>query len=372
MEKPPATRSEKLKHWNAEHTLDFLFANALPATTGSLAVVLTLAFSLSFQPVSSRALIVWTVIGVIIACVRLSLGWGYSSRRTSCSPQFWLNSYRIIIFASGLLIGFGVWLFFENVSAAHQHLILFTVLGLTAAAIATHAVDQITFYCFLYPSCALTALRLLSFGEATYYALSFMLLLYVLVMGRAGRQTHSTLQQNFQLTHAMHYRATHDVLVSLLNRQEFENQFELLVQKTRHGVAMLFIDLDNFKELNDTLGHQAGDEALTQVSKVIKKCVRADDVSARLGGDEFVVFLLIDDVKEVERIANNILHNIGAITFPGEHTYEGLSASIGIAFHPNNKVVFSQLMRTADMACYKSKEMGKNQINISPVDQVVM
>lgn len=139
----------------------------------------------------------------------------------------------------------------------------------------------------------------------------------------------------------MQYRATNDALVGLLNREEFENQFEIRLPLTRHGVAMLFVDLDNFKPLNDTLGRQAGDRALQQVADIFRKSLRADDVVARLVGDEFVVLLFLDDISEIKKISDEILQGINAITFPGQHNYAGLSASIGIAFNHNNKVMFS-------------------------------
>jgi diguanylate cyclase (GGDEF)-like protein len=186
-------------------------------------------------------------------------------------------------------------------------------------------------------------------------------------MGRTGRQTYTTLQQIFRLTHTMHYRATHDYLVGLLNREEFENQFEIRLPLTRHGVAMLFIDLDNFKPLNDSLGHQAGDLALQEVADILVKSLRADDVVARLGGDEFVTFLFLDDIKEIEKIAEDILQGVNTITLPAQHNSAGLSASIGIAFSHNNKVMFSQLMRTADAACYESKKQGRNRMTVSHI-----
>lgn len=364
MVKMPAARTESIQQWKSTHTLDFLFANALPSVIGSFAVVLTLACTLAFQPVALIFLIIWTVLGGFIAFSRLALSWGFSKKQNRRSPAFWLNGYRGLTFSSGLLNGFGVWLFFDHVSPAHQLLILFSVVGLTAAAAATHSVDQVTFNSFMYPSCILATAKITFYGGSTYYALALMFLFYIFVMGRAGRQTNETLQHNFELTYAMHYRATHDPLVGLLNREEFENQFDVHARQTRHGVAIVFIDLDNFKQLNDTFGHQAGDEALKKVSSIITKHIRADDVCARLGGDEFVIFLLLNDIKELERIAHNIIREVRALTFPGEHNFAGLSASIGIAFHHNNQVIFSKLMRIADMACYKSKEAGKNQMTL--------
>lgn len=94
------------------------------------------------------------------------------------------------------------------------------------------------------------------------------------------------------------------------------------------------------------------------------KALRADDPVARIGGDEFVTFLFLDDVNEAKKIADNILRSIQKMSFPGNHNYTGLSASIGIAFHPDNNVNYSQLLHAADSACYQSKERGKNQVSV--------
>ncbi len=348
---------------NFDYTLDFLYGNAPHAIIGSLAVVLVLAWAL-WSHIDWQYLFFWTFSGIMIAAIRLALWLGYCSKKEDRTPWFWLNGYRLMSLASGLLNGLAMWLFFDYIPAAYQLLIFFSIVGLTSASLGAHAVDLPTFQLFMYSSSLLAITKLLSYGETNFTALSMMFVLYVLVMGRAGRQTHKTLQQNFKLTHTMHYRATHDNLVGLLNRDEFENQFEIRLPLTRHGVAMLFIDLDNFKPINDTLGHQAGDQALREVADVLVKSLRKDDAVARLGGDEFVSFLFLDDVKEVEKIADDILQGIRTITFPSGQNYTGLSASIGIAFNHNNKVVFSQLMRTADAACYESKKQGKNRITL--------
>jgi diguanylate cyclase (GGDEF)-like protein len=364
MKKTKTAHGATNQQWISEHMLDFLYGNAPPSVIGSLAVVLVLAYTLWSQ-VPSESLFFWTFAGILIAAIRLALWFGYRKRKESRTIWFWLNSYRLMSFASGLLNGLAMWLFFENIPVAYQLLIFFSIVGLTAAASGTHAVDLPTFQLFMYSSCLLAITKLLTFGETTYYALSVMFVFYVLVMARTGRQTNTTLNQNFKLTQTMHYRATHDALVDLLNREEFENQFEIRLPLTRHGVAMLFMDLDNFKPLNDTLGHQAGDRALKEVADILVKSLRADDVVARLGGDEFVAFLFLDDSKEIEKIAEDILQSVNAITFPGQHNYAGLSASIGIGFNHNNQVMFSQLMRAADVACYKSKEQGKNKVTMS-------
>lgn len=370
MDKTEPSRISDNGQWKTEKATHILYSNALASVTGSLGVSLVLTFTLSFQSVDKRTLIVWSFAAIAIAITRLMLLWGYKHHLARFDIEFWLNGYRLTTFASGIISGLSTWLFFEHVSPAHQLLILFSIAGLAAAATGTHAIDRFTFKSFLYSSCILALIKVLLLGDPTYYALCLMFVFYIMVMQRTGRINYRILHDNLALTHKMQYRATHDSLVDLLNRAEFENQFELCLPRTRHGVAILFIDLDNFKQLNDVIGHHAGDKALIHVSKIIKTSMRDDDISARLGGDEFIIFLLLDNPQEAEHIANTILNGVSAITFPDEGNYDGLSASIGISFHHNNKVDLSQMMRLADIACYESKERGKNQITLRTVKPV--
>jgi diguanylate cyclase (GGDEF)-like protein len=361
--------SQSFEQWNEAQSVQLLFSNAFASVTGSLGVVMVLAWALSTQPVARKTLILWFLGGIIVACSRLAVRWGYFRNFRRWPVQYWLNGYRFFTLTSGILNGLCVVLFFNEVSPAHQLLILFSMAGLTAAATGTHAVDKFTFNSFMYSACIPTLTTLLFGGDPTYYAICLLLFFYILVMGRIGRHTHSTLHENLKMTYKMQYRATHDTLVGLLNREEFENQFEIRRAGSQHGVAILFIDLDNFKLLNDLLGHQAGDQALIRVSNIIRESVRDDDIAARLGGDEFVTALFLDDPRIAEQIAQNIRIGVKAIPFPTEYDYGGLSASIGVAYHGDRQVSFSKLMRNADLASYESKENGKNQVTVTLVDQ---
>lgn len=366
MKKRHSYHTLEYKQWITEKTLESLYDNAPSSVMGSFAVFVVLVWFLRTR-ISSLSLLYWSVSGILIFVLRFAVWLGYTKKKELLTPKFWLNSYRLLTLSSGILYGMSMWLFFDDIPAEYKQLICLSVAGLTAAASGTHAVDLPTFLMFMFSSCILAITKLIFYGGTTYIALSTMFILYVLVMGKAGQNNNRALLSNFKLTYSMHYRATHDLLVDLLNRTEFENLFVLNTPLTHHGVAILFLDLDNFKPLNDTLGHQAGDRALKQVADIMVKALRADDPVARIGGDEFVTFLFLDDVKEAKKIADNILEGIQKMSFPGKHNYTGLSASIGIAFHHNNNVKYSQLLHAADSACYQSKERGKNQITVVSV-----
>ncbi|WP_028862549.1 putative bifunctional diguanylate cyclase/phosphodiesterase [Psychromonas aquimarina] len=158
-------------------------------------------------------------------------------------------------------------------------------------------------------------------------------------------------------------QATFDTLTGLPNRflaQNRLNQTLSAIQRNNNKGALLFIDLDNFKEVNDTLGHHAGDELLKSVAKHMTKVVRNEDTVARLGGDEFLI--IIGEIKnrsDVEYVAEKIITLI-AREFVIDNTPVFVSASIGISIFPGDGTRSESLMKKADSAMYMAKKQGKN------------
>jgi len=158
--------------------------------------------------------------------------------------------------------------------------------------------------------------------------------------------------------------ATHDTLTGLPNRALFtESLTRALARAERHGwpVALFFMDLDRFKNINDTLGHQLGDEALKEAARRISSCIRDSDISARLGGDEFV--LLVEEFEGptvLIEIAERILAAIYQPLSIGGHELN-LSASIGICTFPIDAKDPATLLANADIAMYQAKEQGRNR-----------
>jgi diguanylate cyclase (GGDEF)-like protein len=155
----------------------------------------------------------------------------------------------------------------------------------------------------------------------------------------------------------MRYRATHDALTNLPNRVLLEEQLQQAVAMADRGspAAVFYLDLDRFKLVNDTLGHQAGDEVLGEVAKRLKKCVRLGDVVARIGGDEFVVLLRgIDATAEAMILATRI---IASLVEPMHvHNQEvTVGTSIGIAMMKDSKTSAPELLRHADLALFRAK-----------------
>jgi diguanylate cyclase (GGDEF)-like protein/PAS domain S-box-containing protein len=163
------------------------------------------------------------------------------------------------------------------------------------------------------------------------------------------------------------YHAYHDVLTRLPNRRLFTDRLALGITRSKRSgrsLAVLFIDLDHFKTVNDTLGHTAGDELLVEMSQRLRDCVREDDTVARLGGDEFTIVL--SDLRHPEdaiNVAQKILEAVEAPLTMGGMTIE-LSTSIGIALYPVDGHDVETLLRNADSAMYRAKESGRNNYQL--------
>ncbi len=170
-----------------------------------------------------------------------------------------------------------------------------------------------------------------------------------------------------RIFHLAHY----DVLTGLPNRVSFHDQFEhALLHAQRHGeqIALLFLDLDQFKLINDASGHPAGDELLKQVAVRLKELIRKEDTVARLGGDEFTVLLSeLHSSGDAATVAEKILHEI-ARPFRLDYTEVVMSASIGISTFPNDGSDAATLLKNADTAMYRAKEKGRNNFQFYTIE----
>jgi diguanylate cyclase (GGDEF)-like protein/PAS domain S-box-containing protein len=171
------------------------------------------------------------------------------------------------------------------------------------------------------------------------------------------------------LEQQLRYQALHDPLTKLANRTRFADRLDhalLRNARTGHDVAVLFMDLDNFKAVNDSLGHTAGDKLLTDVAERVEKCLRPGDTIARLGGDEFAI--LIDDIPSVEAPLTVTARVFEALSAPFELEGKELSvrASMGIALSNDGRetVDADSLLRDADVAMYVAKSRGKGRYEV--------
>ena len=171
----------------------------------------------------------------------------------------------------------------------------------------------------------------------------------------------------------LEHQVFHDSLTGLPNRALFVNRLQHAFERAeRHGgsVGVMFLDLDGFKEVNDSLGHEAGDRLLVVVAERLRSCLRPQDTAARLGGDEFTVLLEnLRGVQEAIRVAERISEGLKAPYDLGEHTSQtnpvaSVSSSIGIALGGLDLRDPAELLRWADLAMYQAKREGKARYRV--------
>ncbi|SIT50544.1 Diguanylate cyclase/phosphodiesterase with PAS/PAC sensor(S) [Paraburkholderia piptadeniae] len=173
----------------------------------------------------------------------------------------------------------------------------------------------------------------------------------------------SDITQRRQTEERLRYLATHDVLTGLANRVLFEERLERAIihaGRSRRKFAVMYLDLDRFKLVNDTLGHGAGDKVLKVVAERLRAGLRESDTVARLGGDEFALVLEdFNDVRDVGHVAGMLLDSVGqAIDLGGREIFT--TPSIGISIYPDDGAQAEQLMMRADQAMYGAKSRGRN------------
>jgi diguanylate cyclase (GGDEF)-like protein/PAS domain S-box-containing protein len=170
-----------------------------------------------------------------------------------------------------------------------------------------------------------------------------------------------------RLKRALSYQASHDALTGLINRRELDNRLTDALRSAHEGQgphALLYMDLDQFKRVNDACGHSAGDRLLRDVTGLLQAQVRAGDTIARLGGDEFGILMQRCSAEQAARIAEAIRQSIHDYRFIWEQHTSSVGASIGVVEITADSHSVASLLSAADIACYAAKEAGRNRVHL--------
>ncbi len=173
----------------------------------------------------------------------------------------------------------------------------------------------------------------------------------------------------------LHHQATHDALTGLANRREFEHRLQRAIDlRVQHGTeyALLYLDLDQFKVINDTCGHAAGDELIRQIAWSIRQLTRAEDLLARLGGDEFGLLLANTSPAAAVEVAESVRRRIADLRFTWQEKFFVVNVSIGVLSLNDCLPGVADALSAADQACYLAKDNGRNRVQAyRPDDQEV-
>ncbi|MCP4701941.1 MAG: EAL domain-containing protein [Gammaproteobacteria bacterium] len=182
----------------------------------------------------------------------------------------------------------------------------------------------------------------------------------VLIVGEDVSETH-------RLSRQVSYLASHDALTGLVNRGEFEQHLRRLLELAREynrEHALCYLDLDQFKVINDTCGHLAGDELLRQLARILRKQCKKRDIVARLGGDEFGILMEDCSLAQAEQAAAVWQNTIGMFRFVWEDRNFNIGVSIGLVPITETCGTITELLRCADSACYAAKDAGRSRIHV--------
>jgi diguanylate cyclase (GGDEF)-like protein len=279
--------------------------------------------------------------------------------------------------AAGVSWGLSILLLYQSGDLVHQLFLVFVLAGVTAGSAITMAVDRQVALYFQMPVLLPLVARLALEGDAIHLGMSAMVLLYSTFLYVSVQRLSSHNAQNIELRLQALQReqqlfesetrfrrlAQHDALTGLPNRLSLQASLPpLLAAAAASGnrVALLYLDLDDFKDVNDSRGHGCGDQMLVAVAQRLRSCVRADDLVARVGGDEFIVITQrAGNHGDVEHLAARIC---SALASPLDIEGEPVStcASIGIGVYPEDGADTELLMKHADIALYQAKAQGRN------------
>jgi diguanylate cyclase (GGDEF)-like protein/PAS domain S-box-containing protein len=169
------------------------------------------------------------------------------------------------------------------------------------------------------------------------------------------------------LARQMSYQATHDALTGLVNRREFERRLEEAIESGQRGDGqhvLCYLDLDHFKQVNDTSGHLAGDSMLREVAKLLRDAVRDSDTVARLGGDEFGTLLIGCPLDKARQIADDLTRAVGDYRFVWKDKIFNIGVSVGLVEISRESGTLEELLAAADTACYVAKKQGSGRVAV--------
>ena len=267
--------------------------------------------------------------------------------------------------ASGLFWGATSLALNPTGSIAHQLLFAFILVVITTLWLPLFALTRLAFVAFAVPGLLPMAFGLLASPEPPQTTMGSLLILLIGVFAAVAHTTRRIFFADVATRRELYRQATQDSLVGLANRAEFHRRAQTLEIMGDRPYAMLFLDVDHFKEVNDTAGHAAGDELLCRIGAVLKDAVRKEDLAARLGGDEFAILMKDCSAAAAAEVAANVLERIRGLALTCGPRRRRMSASIGIACSADLCASPAKLLEAADQACYAAKRGGRNRVEIA-------
>ncbi|WLI09462.1 GGDEF domain-containing protein [Pseudomonas sp. FP597] len=349
-----------------------LFRQSFAAIFGSYMAAAMLCW-LCWDRFEHSVMLVWLVLLAASSLLRIKMfvDW-FRCPNSERTPDRWERRYWITLTLSAGIWGLGAFAVMPTDDRLSQVLVMLFTVGMSVSAVSCYS----AYRCMTLASIALVLLPctlwLLFQPSPMQVGVAIAVLVFSTFVVSATRKLSDALEKAFRLTRQMehaHNISTHaaqtDELTGLMNRRAFFEHAQLLYAQCRHHqqpLCALMMDMDHFKQINDTYGHQAGDQVLRQIGGVISASFRKADVYGRLGGEEFAVLLPNTTLETAREIAEQLIKAISGLVSDPVH---GLSASLGVAFTDAVDQDLHGLMNTADKALYRAKAQGRNQVAVA-------
>lgn len=350
-----------------------LYQQSFPAVFASLLAGLLACLAL-WDVQDHRLLLGWYLALFISSAVRLTVFWRYRRARPEGETLLkWEQPYAVTLFASSSIWGFGALLIMPSDSMLHQVVLISMLTGMAGGALVVysprHSMMLATIALVLIP-----ATLWLAFQQT---ALSTILVLgiitFLITVIRTSKVSSTHMHQSFVLAlelddarNQAEHIAREDELTGISNRRAFYEEGEKLkkCRRQKEGLlAMILIDVDHFKKINDTYGHANGDLVLKKVAEVLRETIRCGDICARIGGEEFGVLLRVTKAEDAVKLARKLCWQIekATVMLNGDASGKKISATASFGVSAGN-FSLDTLFNAADTALYQAKAQGRNQV----------
>ncbi|RTZ73104.1 MAG: hypothetical protein DSZ00_07050 [Gammaproteobacteria bacterium] len=353
--------------------LRLLYSQSFPAVFASLLAGLLVVIAL--WPVQDRALLLgWYAVLGFSALARIAVFLGYWRQSPSGDELLeWERPYSVTLLFSSAIWGFGALLIMPPESFLHQVVLLFFLIGMSGGALGVYSPHRklmlATISTLLLPS----AFWLLYEGTNLALLMAVGIAAFMVTVIRASEVLSSRMHQSFLLALVLdgarneaERMARVDELTGVSNRRAFYEEGRLMQEYCERNdglLAMILVDVDHFKRINDSHGHANGDLVLQKVARVLKKAVRSSDVCARIGGEEFGILMRVSRVEEAMKLAQKLCRHLAEAAIPLKDQKQEKAVSVTASFGvTTGNFGLDALFRTADAALYRAKEQGRNQV----------
>ncbi len=365
--------------------VEYVFRQTNVATFASIFCASIIFIDFHLAGVNNAGLWLWFILFTLVVLLRVIMVQVF---RQQLKPniKFWRWLYIVTFGVSGFTWGLAGLILLPNIEPAQQMLLMLMVAGVTAGAVPLSS--AIPEACISFLSCLILpfifSIAFFDTNIAPLFNLALTLYyVYTIVMAiKSYRLVRQTVVLRFEndallgglinakrelefINQKLILSATHDPLTSVANRNLFHSNLDRALkemERVNKKLALLYLDIDQFKQVNDTLGHEAGDKLLLVITDRLKSYLRSSDIIARMGGDEFTIILSgVMSQHDVKRIASDLCRLI-ALPVDINHHQVTVTASIGISMSPEDGKDAATLTRNADMTMYTIKSLGGNNI----------